>query len=264
MKLFKKLAGAMAISMAFASGAAFASPFYQNVNAWDTSPVTNPPAATDGKTGIMDEMQVNWKATSVYTDTNGSGGVNVGDAVVDSGAGTVGGYLLGGINLLGFEATEGLGLYHSLNFDYSNMTGNVVMMLSASQILAHYTSGTIDLWGDKDADGGKDIKLLTLNVFNSDGTIGNFNIYSTVAYAAPGVWFFPPATDWSTSVVTINSRIDTNLDKGGVPALQPDGTYMRTSLLNGSVEFVPEPASIALMGLGLLGLGLSRRNKKAA
>lgn len=259
MKL-RKLATAMAISMAFASGAASANLFYENVNAWDTSPASG----TDGKTAIMDQMQVNWAATSVYTDTNSSGGVDVGDAVVDNGAGTVGGYLLNGINLLGLEATEGLGITHSLNFDYNNLTGTVVAMLSPSQILAQYTSGTIHVWGDKNANGGKDVELLRLDVFNSDGTIGNFNIYSKVSYAAPGVWFFPPATDWATSVVTISSRIDTNLDKGGVPAPQPDGTYSRTSQLNGSIEFVPEPASIALMGLGLLGLGLSRRNKKAA
>ncbi len=254
-----KLATALAISMAFASGAASADLFYQNVNAWDTSPAVG----TNGLTGIMDEMQVNWAATSVYTDLDANG-VDVGDTVIDSGTGTVGGYLLGGLNLLGLQATEGIGVTHSLNFDYSNMAGVVALMLSPSQILAHYTSGTINLWGDIDADGGKDVKLLTLNVFNSDGTIGNFNIYATVGYAAPGVWYFPPATDWSTSVVTINARIDTNLDKGGVPAPIGNNQYSRSSVLNGSVEFIPEPASIALMGLGLLGLGLSRRNKKAA
>lgn len=253
-----KLATALAVCMACASGTASADLFYQNVNAWDTSPA----AGTDGYTAIMDEMQVNWAATSVYTDLDANG-VDIGDTVVDSGVGTVGGYLLSGVNLLGAHANEGISFTHSLNFDYNDMAGVVVAMLSPSAILAHYTSGTIDLWGDIDADGGKDVKLLTLDVFNSDGTIGNFNIYATVAYAAPGVWYFPPATDWSTSVVTINARIDTNLDRGGVPTLQADGTYARTSVLNGSVEFIPEPASIALMGLGLLGLGLSRRNKKA-
>lgn len=256
MKL-SKLASAVAVGLALASGGAMADPFYIDM---DSTAIGGTALSGNGQTALADEIQVNWKATSIYNDTIANGVVDVGETVTDSGAGTVGGFLLAGSNL-SFAQTQGYGNplnWGTLTFNYTGLTGTVLAVIG-SGIGAKYTSGDIKVYA------ANSNHLLTLSVFDSDGTIANANIYTHVTFAAPNTWYYPPSTDWSTLVVglKINGIIDTNVN-GPLPTGPVGGQLQRTSTLNGSISFnaVPEPGSIALIGLGLLGLGLSYRNKK--
>jgi len=276
MKL-NKLAAVLAASTMFASGAAMADAFY----------LGSPDGTGNGYTESITQLGLDWTALSTYYDLDGNG-VDSEDKVVDtvvadhrvSATKTLSDYF-GGLSLIPAyigQDDEGYGQDWSLYFTYT-LIGDV-FSVDGSDILANYTSGVIDIWYDTDGlprePGTNDLKVMSLDITGSGGQLLNFLLYAEVTEVLADRFFFEDGTDFNSLLgagLEISARIDTNLDTDLVPTAAGTGTwngkqvdvYERTATLNGSASFnVPEPGTLALLGLGLLGLSAARRSKKPA
>jgi hypothetical protein len=273
----KILKAAVATALFGAAGVASATDFY-----------LCPPSAGGGCTDVFEQMTVFLDAQSNYTDTNMDGGISAGDLVTDDADGNVTGfqpfdfgdetqgYIGDWILNVGFTDLQQVvvAVDDGIGGDGIGQIGETVGV--ASQILG----GSIDIFYQ---DGVTNTLVAQLTSLTGSATIGNIVVdgevdFSNVAAGdvalAQDLFFFANGDSWydlwsdaDGDPVVISSRFDTNIDQLEVldGADFPGGyDFVRQTNLDGSVRFdVPVPAPLALVGLGLMGLGFSRRQRRA-
>ena len=232
---------------------------------WDVKAIDPSIATGDGITELIKEFNYLANTTSEISSTGG---------IIDAGSGYLTNFnvVSGAIPFL--QDKEGFGNTFAVTFDWDNLLGQVYSN-TGGIIKANYSSGDINFYA-KYRDSFS--VLQTVNIATVSVTSGSYVLDVTgnagSSYLLNGVftsvldgfWFAEGGQDlndftlnwvvaYTAGDTDFRNTTITNHDDGSITVVSPHDSSIE-------VGVVPEPATLALFGLGLLSLaGVARRKK---